>query len=616
MSNILRYQINLQDGTFARGMANAQNQTRGLDSMVRRVGTTIAGAFAVGSLAQFSRQAIQTSADLEGLTNSIKFASGSEKEGAKNIQFLSELTNKHGANLQAATKGYKTFLGSMQGANFGMNQIRKMFEQVDVANRVMNLSADDSQGVYLALGQIMSKGKVQAEELRGQIGERIPGAFAIAARSMNVSQAELNKMMDDGKLMAEDFLPRFAAELERTFGSGLEKATSSFQSQSNRRENAILQETAAIGTKLQPAYLTLQDMQLKALQVGSGLINFYSEHNQVINTGVAVLASATAAYTLAAFAKNNLTAATLRHTVVNATSLLGLTAHTYATAAAAAGTGTLTIATRALTVAMMTNPITATLVGIAAIAAGIWAWNASTETQVASEVKLADAVNNTETQMAGKFATLQAMNVHDKKRADLIQEINDKYGAYLPKLLTEKSTLKEIAEAQKAANTELNKGLLLKDMNKELDFYDKRMATIKENLSKNKAELSTLQDSSKGGVFNQNALKISALKDENAKLEKLTVGYGILKDKTNLKKQTKLAEFEATNAGGKLLDTTSTQSVSSSKSIRNVNVSIKSLIENQIVHLAGVKENAGASDIKKIMTDTLLAAIRDFEIAL
>ena len=43
----------------------------------------------------------------------------------------------------------------------------------------------------LALAQMASKGTVQAEELRGQLGERLPGAFKIAAAAMGVTQAEL-----------------------------------------------------------------------------------------------------------------------------------------------------------------------------------------------------------------------------------------------------------------------------------------------------------------------------------------------------------------------------------------------------------------------------------------
>ena len=34
-------------------------------------------------------------------------------------------------------------------------------------------------GLLLAATQVFAKGKVSAEELRGQIGERLPGALAI-----------------------------------------------------------------------------------------------------------------------------------------------------------------------------------------------------------------------------------------------------------------------------------------------------------------------------------------------------------------------------------------------------------------------------------------------------
>jgi tape measure domain-containing protein len=103
----------------------------------------------------------------------------------------------------------------------------------------MSLSADDAQGVFLALGQIASKGKVQAEELRGQIGERVPGAFGIAARAMGVTTAELDKMMEQGKLTASDFLPKFAAEMEKTFQGAVPKAANSLQANMNRISNAF-----------------------------------------------------------------------------------------------------------------------------------------------------------------------------------------------------------------------------------------------------------------------------------------------------------------------------------------------------------------------------------------
>lgn len=618
MNHILKYIIDLQDGTFNRGMVNAQNQTRTLDQMVKRVGSTIAGAFAVSSLASYGKQAVQTSADMEGLTNSIRFASKSEQEGAKNLQYLNDLTGKHGSNLMAASRGYKTFLGSMQGVPYTMNQIRKMYEQVDVANRVMNLSADDSQGVYLALGQIMSKGKVQAEELRGQIGERIPGAFAIAARAMGVSQARLNKMMEDGDLMAVDFLPRFAKELERTFGAGLEKATNSFQSQSNRRENAILKEEAAIGTKLQPAYLTLQDMQLKAIQVGSGLIDFYQEHNQVINTGVAILATAGTALFIANLNMGKLTATTGINTVITMANLLGKKALIAAEISAALGAGTLTTAITALNVSMRANPVMWLVSGLAILAVGNKVWGDSAKDATAAQKKMSDTMRKTQFEMNGEVAILKKLNPQNTERKTLIDEINKKYGEYLPKALTEKSTIQDIAKAQEAANAAFREKITLQAKDEALTPLLKKMAEAQALIYKNEVDLERMKQRSGSG------------KDEAS-----FFGGEQLKKSIDLNKQILGGLTETFNSESKVWDKTlasmgiktgnkfnpsitnaSSETVSSSKSVRNVTVHIRSLVEKLEVVMNGLKDGTSLIDVKREMTNALVAVVRDAEEAL
>lgn len=50
------------------------------------------------------------------------------------------------------------------------------------------------------------------------------------------------------------------------------------------------------------------------------------------------------------------------------------------------------------------------------------------------------------------FNVLKSGNLSNKTRNKLIKEINDKYGEYLPNLLTEKSTLEDIQKAQDAVN--------------------------------------------------------------------------------------------------------------------------------------------------------------------
>lgn len=371
MSKGLEYIINLRNGTFSRGLANAQSQTSALDKQFSNLGRTIAGAFAVNRLFGIGEDAVQTSAKIGGMRKAIEFASGSTKDGAENLAFLDELAQRHGSNLESLTTGYRTFAGSMMGTNITLGNQRKMFEQVDTSIRVMNLSAADSEGVYLALGQIMGKGKVQAEELRGQIGERIPGAFAIAARAMGKTQQELNKMLDDGKLMSEDFLPKFANELEKTFGSGLDAASNSFVSNMNRQENAILNQKVALGEQLQPAYLSWLELQAKGMGLLSASIEFYDRNEKGIKAvGVAVLGLGVAMYANTLIQKGALAIQALQYTagILHLGYLEGLSL----------GLGKAAAAQHGLNIAMNTNPIGLFITALALVAAGLYyAWQKS-----------------------------------------------------------------------------------------------------------------------------------------------------------------------------------------------------------------------------------------------
>ena len=70
----------------------------------------------------------------------------------------------------------------------------------------------DVDSALTATAQVFSKGKVSAEELRQQIGERLPGAFTIFAKSIGLTPQELDKALEDGKVSLSDFLV-FAEDL-------------------------------------------------------------------------------------------------------------------------------------------------------------------------------------------------------------------------------------------------------------------------------------------------------------------------------------------------------------------------------------------------------------------
>ncbi|MEI4405933.1 tape measure protein, partial [Streptococcus agalactiae] len=79
---------------------------------------------------------------------------------------------------------------------------------------------------------------VSMEELRGQLGERLTPAMAIAAKSMGVTTAELEKMVESG-IAAEDFLPKFGAAMEEAFG-GAESANAALNRLKNQFDELMV----------------------------------------------------------------------------------------------------------------------------------------------------------------------------------------------------------------------------------------------------------------------------------------------------------------------------------------------------------------------------------------
>lgn len=177
--------------------------------------------------------------------------------GDEAIKQTADISNKYGLNYEASLEGVKTLTGGLKSMNMPLQEQMKIFEGVSTGIAAMKLGAEESKGAMLALGQMASKGTVSAEELRGQLGERIPGAFGIAAKSMNVTEAELGKMLQKGEIAAKDFLPRFAAEMQKTFGADALAGANGPQAMQERFNNAIYNMKTSIGDGLMPVITPL-----------------------------------------------------------------------------------------------------------------------------------------------------------------------------------------------------------------------------------------------------------------------------------------------------------------------------------------------------------------------
>ena len=161
---------------------------------------------------------VDANVEAEKFDRAMTLLKGSTEAAALEFQYISGLAKTLGLNLFDAADAYVSLTAATKGTALEGAATRDIFEAVSVAMSSLGKSSADTQGALLAISQIVSKGTVSLEELRGQLGERLPGAFQIAAQSMGLTTQELDKLVSSGKLTAEDFLPKFAAALRETFG--------------------------------------------------------------------------------------------------------------------------------------------------------------------------------------------------------------------------------------------------------------------------------------------------------------------------------------------------------------------------------------------------------------
>lgn len=161
-----------------------------------------------------------------------------QKAQAKEWEYMTELADALGIEIESIAESYTKFAVSAKAVGLDMNQTKLMFEGVAKAGRVFHLSKDDMNGVFKALEQMLSKGQVYAEELRGQLGERLPGAVAMFAQSTGRTIPEFMKAMEDGKVTGREVV-NFAWENAKAIDAQLAAATKGVDAMEARAHNAM-----------------------------------------------------------------------------------------------------------------------------------------------------------------------------------------------------------------------------------------------------------------------------------------------------------------------------------------------------------------------------------------
>lgn len=245
----------------------------------------LAGA-AIGAQVGAFRQQLGAIAENVAQINKYKIAlAGVSKDQAdytKSISDVTQLSKAYLLPLRDATEQYTKLKASVVGAGLSTKETTSVFRGIASAVIATGGRTEDLNSALRATAQVFSKGKVSAEELRQQIGERLPGAFTIFAQAIGKTPQQLDKALEDGKVTLADFL-KFSEELYKRYGETASILADAPENAGARLKVSLDFATVAYGGFFQVVGAGFQNYL-------RGLVEFALKNEETIKRVITVLA--------------------------------------------------------------------------------------------------------------------------------------------------------------------------------------------------------------------------------------------------------------------------------------------------------------------------------------
>lgn len=201
----------VQDG-FKSGVAQINASIRSMQYNVM----AFAGALGAGGigLSGLLSKMVKTARETNQVRTALKNISTGAGAYASNLKYLIGLSDEYGQELNTLTGAFAKFSAAAESVKMPMEQQRHIFSSMTRAMTAFGLGGSEANLTMMAISQMMSKGKISAEELRRQLGERMPIAMEAMAQAAGVPIEKLDDLLKKGALLSKDVLPMFAERVE------------------------------------------------------------------------------------------------------------------------------------------------------------------------------------------------------------------------------------------------------------------------------------------------------------------------------------------------------------------------------------------------------------------
>lgn len=205
------------------------------------------GGYGLGALNQRNQQVVSAQLQSQAV---VQQAGGTAQQGADSFQYLRQQSNRIGFNYLDASGDYNKLLSGLTGSGVSLQESQKVFTGFAELARVNKLDKTTQNRLFRALSQVAGKGKLQAEELTGQIAEALPGGTALFAQAYQrqiggskTGQEAIQALMADmkkGKVTSEILTYAGAAASDRAnAGGALSSASTASQAEQARYQNSV-----------------------------------------------------------------------------------------------------------------------------------------------------------------------------------------------------------------------------------------------------------------------------------------------------------------------------------------------------------------------------------------
>ena len=236
MANNLSFSVRLEllAEKFKQQAESAKGALRGIQFQA----IAMAGALGAGvtSLSGLLSSLVNTAREAGRARTILRNISTDAREYSRSLKFLTDLTDKYGTDLIGTTEAFAKFKAAATPAGIALAEQERIFSNISNAMASFGISGGEASLTMMAITQMMSKGKISSEELRRQLGERMPVAMQAMANAAGVSMAQLDKLLKEGKLRSADIMGKFSDELAKLSG---DTNTDNLESSLGRLKNAF-----------------------------------------------------------------------------------------------------------------------------------------------------------------------------------------------------------------------------------------------------------------------------------------------------------------------------------------------------------------------------------------